>query len=299
MPYEETNAVITTGPVVATYGAFCLRTLMFTLGQHEPQQLPFYLVAVKIGSHHETAFALTCDLDKRWEAVEPIIRQPLLSDAETIQRYPLLFSERPADLTAGAWPVYHDIRREIRDRREWVAAGLDMLSSYAPAQTAEEGYAAGLILDGHGSALKVVPLREEIWFARCGAFSVKRVLLDPHYVLWPFPEAPWVEPWWVQWEPGHALLYSFEIYCEGCGCNRMIGVPRDRDPYAPITRSEVITGARHWIAATKLAMMTAEEFSWEIVEESRRLPILTAALEALEAEEAAERAEREGTGPHE
>lgn len=319
MERNEIDGVITSGPVVATYGAFRVRPLFLTETGHSPRQLSTYLISVQIPPHAEVACTRTTDSDASEEAVVRAVLDQLNEDYNVLTDFPYPWGCPWPRVVEGIGPRSEEdptIRQAYSDRFVWMCEGLgtvadvvERLEPELPARPPREvwGAPATPAVDQEETT-SMIPEEEAILLATFGPFQVVRTV-DWRMVLFPFPYALWHEPWkpdevltavQVRFDAGEQPLQKLRTSLE------------EHD--SPVARAEVIAAWRGYIDSrrTSDAVMAAGMTAYNRARTDidpvrvRRSPYqlqqeeaiakLIAAVEALEAEEASERATPEGAG---
>lgn len=308
MPYEDAEAIITTGPIVATYGDFRVRPFLLTIEGGQPRQLPFYLILVELPPHPETAFAETRTFDASEEMVVRAVVAVLRLEYRTLTgvNLPVPRSAVPRVAT-GTGPEADAIRanRQVdSDRFQWAARALggvaDVVYHFGEGKgdedASEEGikgkYMPGVMTSDGSGMLEVVPREEETLVATFGPFQVWRKV-DARTYLSHFPLAEWSEPWRTK------IWSSLHLSYEANGRKMpmpMAGLEKHENP---VTRADVIAAVRGWIDFAR-ARMAGELARIEATQDTERMPSpdklrraaevlaeFTAAVEALETEESA------------
>lgn len=316
MPRQEIDAVITSGPIVATYDAFHVRPLFLTEVGRAPRQLCASLVSVQVPPHPEVACAYTRNFDTSEEAVVRAVLDQLNEDYNVLTDFPYPWGNPCPRVVEGIGPRSDEdsaMRQAYSDRFVWMCEGLgtvadvvDRLEPEPPTDNYHPYWTIPTAAPADGEDVtSAIPEEEAILLATFGPFQVVRAV-DRRIVLFPFPYALWHDPWKpeevltnveVRFEAGEHVLQKLRTSLE------------EHD--GPITRREVIAAWRGFIDSerTSAAAMTATLAAIHRVRKdtsSEQVPVspqsrqrgeaiakLIAAVEALEAEEARERAEHE------
>lgn len=307
MPYKELDAVINSGPITATYGAFHVRPLFLTEAGQAPRQLSSCLISVQIPPHPEVACTRTLDHDTSEESVVRAVLDQLNEDYNVLTDFPYPWGNPSPREVDGIGPRSEEdplIRQAYSDRFVRMCEGLGTVADVVdrlepePPTRARRGYwstPTAPAAEGE-KASSVAPEEEAILLATFGPFQVVR-MVDWRIVLFPFPYALWHEPW-----KADGVLMGVEVRFDA-GEQPMQTLRTSLEEHdGPITRAEVIAAWREYIDSqrTSDAVVTAARTAlYRALKPSdsaqqRRAPYeiqreeafekLTAALEALEAE---------------